>query len=138
VVEFYSKLMGMWSELDNYVKMPQCTCGKCECEISIRVVKMMNEEKTHQFLMGLNDENFSTIRNQVLTLEPLPSIDVIFNMITQEENHNNLMLARDRRSDHVVAFTVRDQPNERPSCKHCGHRGHEEANCYEIVGYPPN
>ena len=55
--------MGMWSELENHVKIPQYTCGKCEYGIRDKITKMMNEEKTHQFLMWLNDETFSTIRS---------------------------------------------------------------------------
>ena len=26
VVKFFSKLMGLWSERDNFVKYPRCTC----------------------------------------------------------------------------------------------------------------
>jgi len=33
VIEFYSKLMGLWSELSNHVKIPHCTCRKCECGV---------------------------------------------------------------------------------------------------------
>ena len=69
VVEFYLKLMGMWSELENYAKVPQCTSGKCECEIGSSIAKMAQDEKTHQFLMGLNDEAFSTIRSSILALD---------------------------------------------------------------------
>ena len=127
VAEFYSKLMQMCSELENHLKIPQCKCGKCECRMSNKVVKMMNEETTHQFLMEVNEETFSSIHSQVLTLELLPSIDFIFNMITQEENHKNLMSARDLRSKHMVAFASREQTNERPSCKHWGRRGHDDS-----------
>ena len=81
VIDFYSKLMGMWSELSNYIKMPQCTCGKCECEVGAKVVKLMEEERTHQFLMGLDDEVYVTVRSQVLAQDPPPSLDRIFNMI---------------------------------------------------------
>ena len=56
VVEFYSKLMGLWSELENEVRLPQCICGKCECDIGKKLTKTVEEEKAHQFLMGLNDE----------------------------------------------------------------------------------
>ena len=61
VVEFYNELMEMLSELENYAKIPHCTCGKCECGTGSKVLKMVDEEKTHQFLMGLNDESFSTV-----------------------------------------------------------------------------
>ena len=32
VVEFHSKLRGLWSELDNHVKIPRCTCNGCTCK----------------------------------------------------------------------------------------------------------
>ena len=49
VVEFYSKLIGMWCELENHVRMPHCTCGKCDCGIQGNIMKIVDEEKTHQF-----------------------------------------------------------------------------------------
>jgi len=45
-------------------------------------MKMAQDEKTHQFLMGLHDEAFSTIQSQILELDPLLTLDVIFNMVT--------------------------------------------------------
>jgi len=30
VIEFFSKLMGLWNELDTYIKIPACTCGSAE------------------------------------------------------------------------------------------------------------
>ena len=75
VVEFYSKLMGMWSELSNYVKIPRCTCGKCECDVDGKVVTMIEEEQTHQFLMGLRDETYAYVRSQILAVNPLPSLN---------------------------------------------------------------
>jgi len=70
VVEFYSKLMAMWIELNNYVKIPQCTCGKCECGVGGKVVKLMEEEHTHHFIMGLEDKSYANIRSQVLAFGP--------------------------------------------------------------------
>jgi len=73
MIEFYSKLMGIWSEPQNYAKMPHCTYGKCACGVGNKIVKMIEEEKMHQFLMGLGDEYFLTNQSQVL--------DTIFNMV---------------------------------------------------------
>ena len=61
VVDFYSRLMGMWTELNNYVKILRCTCGKCECDIGAQVVKMIEEEQAHQFLIGLDDETYANV-----------------------------------------------------------------------------
>lgn len=139
IVEFFSKLMGLWSELDNYARFPQCRCGKCECEINDKLMKMSEEEKTHQFLMGLDDDFYATIRSQILALEPLPSIDKVFNIVQQEENHRHLMRGRDDRDGTMAAFAVKvhRDPVEKSTCKHCGRYGHDESNCFEVIGYPP-
>jgi len=34
--------------------------------------------------MGLDDEAYSNVRSQILTLDPLPALDKIFNMVQQE------------------------------------------------------
>jgi len=137
VVDFYSKLMSMWSELSNYIKIPQCTCRKCECEVGPKVVKMIEDEQTHQVLVSLDDVSYANIQSQVLALDPLPTLDKIFNMILQEEHHKQLMLGRDLRT---VAFAVRHKSGgaERSTCKHCGRFGYDEASCYESIGYPSN
>ena len=58
VMDFFSPLMSLWNELGNYTKVPSCTCGPAET-----MAKMLEQKKGHQFLMGLNDESFSTIRS---------------------------------------------------------------------------
>jgi len=59
VVEFYSKLMGLWTELANFVKIPstkyEFTCGRCSYDTYGTIIRMMEDDKTHQFLMGLDD-----------------------------------------------------------------------------------
>ena len=47
LVDFFNKLMGLWIELENYVKRPNCPCGATE-----KYVKLPEDDKTHQFLMG--------------------------------------------------------------------------------------
>ena len=90
IVEFYSKLRGLWSELDNHVQIPRCTyagctCKDCECNVRKRIVDMFEAEKSYQFLLGLNDDLYSQIRGQILATEPLPSLEKIFNIVSQEE-----------------------------------------------------
>ena len=95
VVEFFSRVMGFWSDLENQVQYPRCTCGKCECKIGEQLIKMAEEEKAHQFLIGLNDEIYANLRGQILTIEPLPSLDKIFSIVHQEESHQHMMILRD-------------------------------------------
>ena len=56
VVEFFNRLIRLWNELMNYVKIPNC-----KCEIAIKIAKFMEYDKQHQFLMELDDDLFSTI-----------------------------------------------------------------------------
>ena len=65
---------------------------------------MFDEEKTHQFLVGLNDETFSSVRSQILARDPLLSLDTIFNIIQQEENHKRIMMERDHRAENTELF----------------------------------
>ena len=53
---------------------------------------MYEDDKTHQFLMGLNDDTVAQIRSQILAQEPLPLLEYIFNMVTQEKNHKSMMV----------------------------------------------
>ena len=94
--------------------------------------------------MGLDEDSFSTIRSQILALDPLSSPDKIFNMVQQEENHKRMMTSRDREHYGVAAFDV-TQPNkadfqlqgDRSICGHCMKTGHVESAFYELIGYPP-
>lgn len=74
VVEFFTKLMGLWNELGNYVKYPKCTCDAVE-----KYARMAEED--NQFLMGLDDDAYSNVRSQILALDPLPPLDKIYSMV---------------------------------------------------------
>lgn len=86
----------------------------------------------------MNDELDSQTRSQILASEPLPPLEKILNIVTQEELHKKLMVGRDDRTETAAAFAVSHGERVQPStaCKHCGRFGHEEANCFEILGYP--
>jgi len=55
VGEFYSKLINLWNELNNLVKLPVCTCASCMCGVTRRIMAKYEEDKAHPFWMGLND-----------------------------------------------------------------------------------
>jgi len=81
--------MGMWSELSNYIKIPQHTCGNCECNIGGKVEKMIEGEQTHQFLTRLSDEMYANVRSQILAVDPFPSLDRIFSWCNQRRITND-------------------------------------------------
>ena len=82
IVDFYSKLLGMRSDLGNYVKVSYCTCGKCKCKLNKRISIMFEEERAHQFLMGLNEESFSTSEVKFLP-------DILYPLLTSSSTQFN-------------------------------------------------
>ena len=76
VVDFFSGLKGLWNKLDNYVKILACTCG-----VAVKIAKFMEEEKVRQFLMGLDNDSFLFVHSEIFVLDPLPSIDKIYNRV---------------------------------------------------------
>ena len=82
--------------------------------------------------VGLNDEVYANIRGQTLAIEPLPSLDKIFNMVHQEESHKRLMINRDDLMESVAAFAVfgKTTVSEKGPCTHCRKFGHEETGCF--------
>uniref|UniRef100_A0A2N9GXX7 Retrotransposon Copia-like N-terminal domain-containing protein n=1 Tax=Fagus sylvatica TaxID=28930 RepID=A0A2N9GXX7_FAGSY len=89
------------------------------------------------------------LRGQILLMEPLPSINKVFALVSQEERQREL---NSRPILHAVesgstAFAVTNYKpyggnknfgkKERPVCSHCGITGHTVEKCYKIHGYPP-
>ncbi|XP_022883903.1 uncharacterized protein LOC111400748 [Olea europaea var. sylvestris] len=84
---YFTKLKTIWEELSNY--RPICNCGKCTCDGVKELNKYYQTEYTMSFLMGLND-SYSQIRGQILLMDPLPQINKVFALISQEENQRKI------------------------------------------------
>lgn len=67
--------------------------------------------------MGLNDKKYSTLRGQILAMEPLPTLERIFNIVRQEEHHKKMMNDREEQSEGAVAFAVAFPVAEKPICQ---------------------
>jgi len=103
-----------------------------------------------QFLMGLN-ESFSTIRGQILSMDPFPSITKVFSLVVQEEKQKEVG-ASTSASEVSHAFALKPSSvahnhptnrfkgssKNRPLCAHCGMLGHTQDRCFKLHGYPPN
>ncbi|RAL38922.1 hypothetical protein DM860_015283 [Cuscuta australis] len=139
VVVYYNQFVTLWNKLYGSADP---TCG-CRCDAAIRIRAREEEEKTHHFLLGLDDEQFGHIRSQIIALEPVPDIHRAYALVVQEERHKNIVRGRDDRTD-VVAFAMQrpSAPLTRGdpplySCTHCGKDGHSKERCYQLHGYPP-
>ncbi|CAH9096288.1 unnamed protein product [Cuscuta epithymum] len=147
VATYYGKLKVLWDELNNYEPLISCSCGKCTCKVNALHEQRRESERFHQFLMGLSTDFYGQIRSQLLSQTPLPTLNRAFQQITQEERVRDIMQSKERDENHeVMGFALRmDVPNPRRyekidksglHCTHCNLRGHTNASCFEIVGYP--
>lgn len=98
-----------------------------------------------EFLQGLND-CFSSLRSQVLLMDPLPSVQRIFNLVKQEEAQQ-IINSTFNTSGSVESAALQVNRSEsrnfrstnkrvRPFCDHCNKHGHTRQTCYQLHGYP--
>ncbi|GKV42680.1 hypothetical protein SLEP1_g50060 [Rubroshorea leprosula] len=92
VSTYFTKLKPIWDELQAHEPVLVCTCGYT-CEAAKEYAKAQEMERIHQFLMGLN-ENFSTTRSQILSMDPLPSLNKVYAMVTKEEKQQTVAASK--------------------------------------------
>ncbi|XP_048637093.1 uncharacterized protein LOC125609612 [Brassica napus] len=156
VSTYYTELVTLWEEYKNYVELPVCTCGHCECNAAMLWERLQQRSRVTKFLMGLN-EVYEQTRRHILMLKPVPTIDEVFNMISQDERQKNLKpavkpesavfqaTATSENVENVLyngplenaAYAAQYRPYNKIVCTHCGRSGHTYQKCYKLNGYPP-
>ncbi|GAU34891.1 hypothetical protein TSUD_144220 [Trifolium subterraneum] len=142
MVNYYGKLKALWDELGNYQQIPICTCKGCTCDIKTKLEKRREEEKVHQFLMGLDDVLYGTTRSSLLATDPLPSLNRVYATLIQEERVKTIARSKEERIE-IVGLTVktggrmreRGDPKDK-ACSNCKQSGHEATGCFQLIGYP--
>ncbi|KAL9841000.1 putative retrotransposon gag domain, retrotransposon Copia-like protein [Arabidopsis thaliana] len=83
VSAYYTELITLWEEYKNYIELPVCTCGKCECNAAVLWERLQQRSRVTKFLMGLN-EAYEQTRKHILMLKPIPSIEEAYNIVAQD------------------------------------------------------
>ncbi|KAB5569310.1 hypothetical protein DKX38_003103 [Salix brachista] len=135
VSTYFGNLKTLWDEMIIYNPMPLCICGQS---------KMLNERDQRdyviQFLMDLNDQ-YVNARDQIMLIEPLPSINKVFSLIQQQEQHHQLTINTPSCESMALASKFVNASfktvnrgatrKERPYCQHCHTQGHTLESCYK-------
>ncbi|XP_074297008.1 uncharacterized protein LOC141627678 [Silene latifolia] len=141
VVDYYTHLKSIWDELANYSHIPNCTCGAAAA-----LTKEREDEKVHQFIMGLNTSLYDHIRSNLLMEDTLTSLSRAYALVLREERHKVITRSREdttRGCDGGPGGVGRGRgsgaPDEQkeyepPRCTHCGKWYHLEENCWEKHG----
>ncbi|KAL0403960.1 UNVERIFIED_CONTAM: hypothetical protein Sradi_2036800 [Sesamum radiatum] len=101
VVEYFSCLRMVWDELDVLLPTPQCTCGRCTCGVSKAIADQATFTRLIQFLMGLS-ETFDHMRDQLLVMDPVPSVNKAYSMILRVEKQREVHMEGSDTIDNVV------------------------------------
>ena len=121
-----------------------CDCGHCKCENGPKIAKKREEERVHQFLIGLNGNLYGTIQSSLLATEPLPSLNRVYSTLIQEERVKDMAQAKDEHGEIMVlaahaSFKTEGRGETRDknvTCTHYKQLGHEAADCFQLMGYP--
>lgn len=146
VTSYYTALKTLWN---NYRSLKPLKCKSTE---SLKDLMESDEEDLLiQFLMGLN-EDYSHICNQILILDPLPTVSSAFGMICNCEAQNSILSSgkEDHSSNFVLAGAekysfnkenktvdkgVGDRPGDKKDiiCTYCKKVGHTKDRCHQLA-----
>ncbi|XP_019228278.1 PREDICTED: uncharacterized protein LOC109209461 [Nicotiana attenuata] len=159
IASYFNKLKKLWDELG-----VMCTshANSCVCAAKEGLQKEKEEDRVHQFLMGLN-EVYVGVRSNILIMQPLSSLDTVYNILLQDEKQRQVVpnaqlnpesdsfnansninrfpsqLSSTKQYTQRVNFDSSNQrSNDTLSCKYCKKPGHTIEKCYKLHGFPPN
>ena len=140
IVNYYGQLKTIWDELNNYDKTPLCSCGGCKCNLTTELEKKREEERVHQFLMGLDEERYGTVRANILSTEPLPNLNRVYAMVVQQERVRTMSRTREEKGN-PMSFAVQvgglnSGGDKAAVYSHCNREGHNLGTCFQLIEYP--
>ncbi|KAI5423719.1 hypothetical protein KIW84_030081 [Lathyrus oleraceus] len=96
-VSYSRHLKKIWNELSTYITKITCTCEKCVCKWAMILSKECEDERVHQFLMGLNDDLNGILLSNIIAQDLLPSLNRVYSLVVQEERHKTIPKRREAR-----------------------------------------
>ncbi|XP_057751396.1 uncharacterized protein LOC130969610 [Arachis stenosperma] len=84
ITAYFTKLRIIWEELKTFLPIPSCVCGvECTCDLGV-MRKYRKQRQLVRLLRSLNEE-YGTVRSQIILMAPLPDVNAVFGMLTQQE-----------------------------------------------------
>ncbi|XP_058006752.1 uncharacterized protein LOC131169099 [Hevea brasiliensis] len=99
IVSYFGRLKTLWDKINNYDQIPVCICAGYRCNLTIELERKPEEDRLHQFLMGLDEEGYRTVRSNILSTEPLPNLNRAYAMVVQQERVRTMTQTKEERGN---------------------------------------
>lgn len=144
IEDYYNRLMGLYDYLTRLKPLHACECGKCTCDVVGKFISDREEEKLHQFLIGVDDDSYAMVRTNLLSQHPPPDLDRAYQAFLQEERSRGIARGKAAKEEANVFAIQSDrwkgkfkrQDKSKLFCSHCKKSGHDDGTCFKIHGYP--
>ena len=109
VLEYYGRLCSLWEEYAVYRPLPMCTCGAAN-----EIRQGREDDKVHQFIMGLDDSRFGGLCTSLIGMDPLPTIGEVYSKVIREEQRLNSSRGHEQQQD-AIGFVARQTEMASPN-----------------------
>ena len=99
---YFGKLTKLWTKLTDYQ----------QAKAMEDIAREREEDKLHQFLMGIDNSLYGAVKSSLLSRTPLPSLDEAYNILIQDEESKSLAKLHEDRTE-GVSFAVQTQTRSR-------------------------
>ena len=147
ITSYFTMFRSLIDELGTLAPIPKCIClnSNCTCGNRSRLEVYEQVNKMSQFLMGLS-EQFTTVRGQILLMNPLPDITQAYSMLLQEESQREFasqsvipvenVAMNVKLNNNFKAKNNKKSPDPNISCEYCHLPGHLKDKCFALHSYP--
>ncbi|KAL6336644.1 hypothetical protein AAG906_035958 [Vitis piasezkii] len=111
---YYGKLNVLWEELFKHEPLISCNCCSSCTAASLHHARR-EQGKLHDFLMGLNTDLYAQLRTNILSQDPLPSLDRAYQLVIQDERVRLAKAVTEDKPTEVLGF-VRLNGHETSTC----------------------
>ena len=103
VSAYFTKLKSLWDELNSLSVVQPCSCG-----IGKFAAERIQQDQAMEFLQGLHDR-FSTIRSQILLMDPLPNSTKMYSLVRQEEKQQEIQSMLSPTPEAAALHTIKSE-----------------------------
>ena len=96
------------------------------------MMTFMPSEYNMAFLMGL-DESFTATKGQVLLIDLISHINMVFALVSHEENQRSFGVEiGGQDTSNIMAMEMKPNKKDKPYFKHCKILGHTIDKCFKL------